>query len=87
MRMRHPLIVALVLLSGCGGDVGAGPGRGDYFTQLARVSENGHIQERGLQRDLRLRLEREDRREDRLDALLVFVDQSARLYRDVVDAL
>ena len=64
-----------------------GPAAGDYFTQLQRVSETAHIQERGLSRDLRVRLDEAAVGEDRMAAVTVYVDQSARLYQDVVDAL
>jgi hypothetical protein len=78
----------LVLFVGaCGSDEDAGPAVGDYFAQLQRVSETGQIQQRGLQRDLRIRLEEAAPGEDRMDVLMVYVDQSARLYQDVVDAL
>jgi len=87
MRFRRGVVAVLLAVSACGGDAGSGPGRGDYFTQLQRVSENAHIQERGLRRDLRVRLERADGPAERRTGLDVFVGQSARLYRDVVDAL
>jgi hypothetical protein len=87
MRTGRVLAVFLLLAAACGGDAGSGPGRGDYFTQLERVSETAHIQEHGLRRDLKTRLEEANRIDDRLDAVVVFVDQSARLYQDVVDAL
>ncbi|MGH7540859.1 MAG: hypothetical protein ACRELC_07670 [Gemmatimonadota bacterium] len=87
MRPGCLLVLVLAAATACDGDAGAGPGPEDYFTQLARVSENATIQERGLRRDLRVRLENAGGGEDRMDALLVYVDQSARLYEDVVDAL
>jgi hypothetical protein len=87
MRIGRVLAVLLVLAAACGGDGGSGPGRGDYFTQLERVSETAHIQEHGLRRDLTARLKQARGGDDRLNAVVVFVDQSARLYRDVVDAL
>jgi hypothetical protein len=77
----------LVAAAGCSGNADAGPAPGDYFTQLQRVSETAHIQERGLRRDLRIRLEDAEPGDDRMTVLTVFVDQSARLYQDVVDAL
>jgi hypothetical protein len=79
--------VLLVLASACAGDVDAGPARGDYFDQLARVADTARIQERGLRRDLRVRLEDAAGGLERIEALRVFVDQSARLRQDVVDAL
>jgi hypothetical protein len=87
MRIRSSIVVVLLALAGCGGDADAGPAPGDYFAQLQRVSETAHIQERGLRRDLRVRLEEAASVADRMEVLTVFVDQSARLYRDVVDAL
>jgi hypothetical protein len=88
MRFRRGAVLAVLLaVSACGGDAGSGLGRGDYFTQLQRVSETAHIQERGLRRDLRVRLERADRPAERVIVLDVFVGQSSRLYQDVVDAL
>jgi hypothetical protein len=87
MRIRVTLAVVVVFAVACGGDGGADPGRGDYFTQVARVSETAHIQERGLRRDFGARLEHASRPVDRMGAVLVYVDQSTRLYRDVVDAL
>jgi hypothetical protein len=79
--------ILLVVAAGCGGNAGAGPAPGDYFAQLQRVSENAHIQERGLRRELRIRLEKAPPGEDRMTVLTVFIDQSAGLYQDVVDAL
>jgi hypothetical protein len=87
MRIRPPIVVLLVVAAACGGDADAGPAPGDYFAQLQRVSETAHIQERGLRRDLRIRIEKASPGEDRLTALTVYVDQGVRLYRDVVDAL
>jgi hypothetical protein len=88
VHVPRPLAVTLLLLVGaCGSDVDAGPAIGDYFTQLQRVSETGQIQQRGLQRDLRIRLEEAPTGEDRMTVLTVYVDQSARLYQDVVSAL
>jgi hypothetical protein len=87
MRFRRTFALLLVVAAGCGGNDDAGPAPGDYFAQLQRVSETAHIQERGLRRDLRIRLEEAPPGEDRMTVLTVFVDQSARLYKDVVDAL
>lgn len=87
MRVRGVFAVLLAVAAACGGDPGEGPAPGDYFTQLQRVSETAHIQERGLRRDLRMRLADAAPGEDRMTVLTVFLDQSARLYRDVVDAL
>ncbi len=77
----------LLVATACGGNADAGPATGDYFAQLQRVSETAHVQERGLGRDLRVRLEEAPPGEDRLVVATVFLDQSARLYQDVVDAL
>ena len=88
MRIPRQLALILVVLVGaCGSDEETGPAVGDYFAQLQRVSETGQIQQRGLQRDLRIRLEEAPPGEDRMTVLTVYVDQSARLYQDVVDAL
>ena len=87
MRIARPLVLLLLLGTACGGDAGAGPAPGDYFAQLQRVSETAHIQERGLRRDLRVRLEEATTGEDRMAVVTVFLDQSARLDQDVIDAL
>ena len=87
MRLPRILAVSLVCAAACGGGADAGPARGDYFTQLQRVSETAHIQERGVRRDLRVRLEEASPGEERLAAATVYLDQAARLYQDVVDAL
>ena len=87
MWLRQMLAVVLVVAAACGGDADAGPAAGDYFTQLQRVSETAHIQERGLSRDLGSRLDEAPVGEDRMAVLTVYVDQSVRLYQDVVDAL
>jgi hypothetical protein len=87
MRFPRPIVVLLVTAAACGGNADAGPAPGDYFAQLQRVSETAHIQERGLRRDLRIRLEEAPPGEERKAVATVFVDQSARLYQDVLDAL
>ncbi len=87
MGIPRPIVVLLVAAAACGGNADAGPAPGDYFAQLQRVSETAHIQERGLRRDLRVRLEEAPPGEDRKAVATVFVDQSARLYQDVLDAL
>jgi hypothetical protein len=87
MRIRHAIVLLLVVAAACGGNADAGPGVGDYFTKLERTSQTAHIQERGLDRDLRIRLENIPPGEDRMSVVTVFVDQGARLYQDVVDAL
>jgi hypothetical protein len=87
MRIRHALVLLLVVAAACGGNADAGPSADDYFTKLERTSQTAHIQERGLRRDLRIRLENVPPSEDRMSILTVYVDQSARLYQDVVDAL
>ncbi len=84
---RPPFVLLLLLAAACGGDADAGPAPGDYFAQLQRVSETAHIQERGLRRDLRVRLEEATLGEDRRTVVTVFLDQSARLDQDVIDAL
>ena len=85
MRIARPLALVLLLAAACGGDGDAGPAPGDYFAQLQRVSQTAHIQERGLRRDLRPL--REAGGQDRMAVVSVFLDQSARLYQDVLDAL
>jgi hypothetical protein len=87
MGIPRPIVVLLVAATACGGNAGADPAPGDYFAQLQRVSETAHIQERGLRRDLRVRLEEASPGADRKEVATVFVDQSARLYQDVLDAL
>jgi hypothetical protein len=87
MRIAWPVALLLLLAAACGGDADAGPAPGDYFAQLQRVSETAHIQERGLRRDLRVRLEEATPGEDRRAVVSVFLDQSARLHQDVLDAL
>ncbi len=86
MRVRRAFALLLVIAVGCGENGGGGPAPGDYFAQLQRVSETAHIQERGLGRDLRVRL-KQAAWADRMDVVTVFLDQSARLYQDVLDAL
>ena len=87
MQVPRSLVVVLLVATACGGNADAGPATGDYFAQLQRVSETAHIQERGLRRDLRVRLEEAPPGEDRKAVVTVFLDQSARLYQDVIDAL
>jgi hypothetical protein len=87
MRIPCRIVVLLVFAAACGGNADADPAPGDYFAQLQRVSETAHIQERGLRRDLRVRLEEASPGKDRKAVATVFVDQSARLYQDVLDAL
>ncbi|HEX5938327.1 MAG TPA: hypothetical protein VFZ75_11675 [Actinomycetota bacterium] len=89
MRILRPVAatILVVLLGACGSGDDVGPAVGDYFTQLQRVSETGQIQQRGLQRDLRRRLEGASEGEDRMAVLMVYIDQSTRLAQDVVDAL
>lgn len=78
-----PIVLAVAVA--CGGDGGSSAGRGDYYTELERISQNAHIQERGLQRELTQRLD--GPASERLSAIEINVDQRARLYEDVVDAL
>ncbi|HYY08677.1 MAG TPA: hypothetical protein VFA25_08765 [Actinomycetota bacterium] len=85
MKVRL-LAVLLILAVACGGD-GNGVAGEDYVTQIERVSVNAHIQERGLARDLQRRLKQAGSQAEKLEALKVFAEQSARLYRDVIDAL
>lgn len=80
------LIALVLLLAACAGEDASALGPGDYFTQLERISQNAHIQERGLLQDLRRRLDRAEPSEE-LDVIEVSVGQMARLYQDVVDAL
>jgi hypothetical protein len=87
MRIARPLVLVLLFVGACGGDGGSRPAPGDYFAQLQRVSETAHIQERGLRRDLRIRLEEAAPGEDRRAVVSVFLDQSARLDQDILDAL
>ena len=87
MRLPWSVVVLALVATACGGNADAGPAPGDYFSQLQRVSETAHIQERGLGRDLRVRLEETPPGEERFSVVTVFLDQSARLYQDVVDAL
>jgi hypothetical protein len=87
MRIRRAFALLLVVAAGCGGSADGGSARREYLTQLQRVSETAHIQERGVRRDLRIRLDEPQPGEDRMSVLTVFLDQSARLYQDVVDAL
>ena len=87
MWVRHAFALLLVVAAACGGNGDAGPSTDDYFAKLERTSETAHIQERGLGRDLRVRLDEAALGADRMDAMTVFLDQSARLYQDIVDAL
>lgn len=87
MRMPHTIALLLVIAVACGGDPDAGPRADDYVTRLERTSQTAHIQERGLRRDLRMRLKNIPTGEDRMSVVTVYVDQGARLYEDVVDAL
>lgn len=87
MRIRRLFALLLVVAVACGGNADTGPSGDDYFTKLERTSQTAHIQERGLRRDLRIRLENIPTGEDRMSVVTVFVDQNARLYQDVVDAL
>jgi hypothetical protein len=87
MRIRHAVALLLVVAAACGGNPETGRSADDYFTKLERTSQTAHIQERGLRRDLRIRLESAPAGEDRLTVVTVYVDQGARLYQDVVDAL
>lgn len=84
---RRAIALLLIVAAGCGGEGASALGPGDYVTQLARISENAHIQQRGLARDLRVRLERATPGQEKLNVVVVYVGQSARLYQDVVDAL
>lgn len=86
MRIRHAIALLLVAAA-CGGNPDTEPRADDYFTKLERTSQTAHIQERGLRRDLRIRLENIPTGEDRMSVVTVYVDQGARLYQDVVDAL
>jgi hypothetical protein len=87
MWVRRAFAIVFLLAAACGGDADAGPAPGDYFQQLQRVSETAHIQERGLRRDLQSRLGEAPAGQERMAVVTVFVDQSTRLYEDVVDAL
>jgi hypothetical protein len=85
-RGRPAIALLLLIAAACGGEDASALSPGDYYTQLARVSQNAHIQERGLKRDLGARLERAIP-STRLNVVEVYVGQGARLYQDVVDAL
>ena len=87
MRIRQLIALLLVAAAACGGNADPRPSGDDYFTKLERTSQTAHIQERGLRRDLRIRLENIPTGEDRMSVVTVYVDQGARLYQDVVDAL
>lgn len=86
MNTHRLLAAVLVLAIACGGD-GNGVAGEDYVTQIQRVSVNAHIQERGLAKELQRRLKHAGSQAEKLEALKVFADQSARLYQDIVDAL
>jgi hypothetical protein len=86
MSRGRPAIALFLVLAACGGGDASALDPGDYFPQLARISENAHIQERGLKRELGARLERAAPPE-RLGVVEVYIGQSVRLYQDVVDAL
>ena len=79
-----PLVLLLVA---CGSAGGSPSGGGDYFAQLERISQNAHIQERGLRRALEQRVEQAATPRERLGAIEVTMDQRVRLYEDVVAAL
>ena len=87
MRLPRSVVLVVLVATACGSNADAGPAPGDYFSQLQRVSETAHIQERGLDRDLRIRLEEAPPGDERFSVVTVYLDQSARLYQDVVDAL
>ena len=87
-RGRPAIALLFVLAAACGGGEDASAlDPGDYFTQVERISQNAHTQERGLARDLRVRMERAIPGAERLGVVEVYLGQSARLYQDVVDAL
>ena len=86
MKSCYLLAAVLILAVACG-DGGNGVAGEDYVTQIQRVSVNAHIQEDGLAKDLQRRLKHAGSQAERLEALKVFADQSARLYQDVIDAL
>jgi hypothetical protein len=83
---RLGIALLLLLAAACGGEEASALNPGDYFTQLARISENAHIQERGLERDRRARLEGAGTSAE-LHVVEIYVGQRAALYQDVVDAL
>ncbi|HEX6400273.1 MAG TPA: hypothetical protein VF108_07380 [Actinomycetota bacterium] len=83
--LRACLTIVLAVAAACGGDGGSTASRGDYYAELERISQNAHIQERGLARELTQRLE--GPASERLSAIEINVDQRTRLYEDVVDAL
>jgi hypothetical protein len=86
-RSLSALAALVVLATGCSSNRLPVPGQTDYFTQLERISENAQIQERGLDRGLRKGLERSTPGQERLDVVVIFVQQSTALYEDVVSAL
>jgi hypothetical protein len=86
MPLRPAIALLLVLGAACGGDDASALNPGDYTTQLARITENARIQERGLERVLRSRLE-SPAPSTELEVVEVHVGQLVRLYQDVIDAL
>lgn len=87
VRASRATAIALLLAVACSSAGGSPVGRGDYFSEVARVSQNAHIQERGLERELAGRLKRAATPAERLTTLEIYLDQRTRLYEDVADAL